>query len=64
MTEDRLNGLALLHTHNNKDVDRVRVLDKFDAVGVAESELCTFSENSFVLTNSCSMFKLPVVCVQ
>jgi hypothetical protein len=33
MTEDRLNGLALLHTHNNKDVDRVRVLDKFDASG-------------------------------
>jgi hypothetical protein len=33
MTEDRLNGLALLHTHKDKDVDRVRMLDKFDASG-------------------------------
>ena len=31
--KDRLNGLALLHIHKDKDVDRVRVLDKFDASG-------------------------------
>jgi hypothetical protein len=28
MTEDRLNGLALLHTHKDKDVDRVIVDSK------------------------------------
>ena len=31
--KDRLNGLALLRIHKDNDVDRVRVLDKFDAGG-------------------------------
>ena len=29
MTEDRLNGLALLHIHKNVNIDRERVLDAF-----------------------------------
>ena len=33
MTEDRLNGLALLHIHKNVNIDRERVLDAFDASG-------------------------------
>ena len=33
MTEDRLNGLALLHIHKNVNIDRERVLDAFDANG-------------------------------
>ena len=30
MVEDRLNGLALLHIHRDVNVDRVKILDKFD----------------------------------
>ena len=33
MTEDRLNGLALLYIHKNVNIDRERVLDAFDASG-------------------------------
>ena len=33
MTEDRLNGLALLNIHKNVNIDRERVLDAFDASG-------------------------------
>ena len=33
MTEDRLNGLALLHIHKNVNIDRERVLNAFDASG-------------------------------
>ena len=30
MVEDRLNGLALLHIYREVNVDRVKILDKFD----------------------------------
>ena len=30
MVEDRLNGPALLHIHRDVNVDRVKILDKFD----------------------------------
>ena len=30
IVEDRLNGLALLHIHREVNVDRVKILDKFD----------------------------------
>jgi hypothetical protein len=30
MVEDRLNGLALLHIYQEVNVDRVKILDKFD----------------------------------
>ena len=30
MVEDRLNGLALLHVQRAVNVDRVKILDKFD----------------------------------
>jgi len=30
MVEDRLNGLALLHVQRDVNVDRAKILDKFD----------------------------------
>ena len=30
MAEDRLNGLALMHVHRDVNVDRIKILDKFD----------------------------------
>ena len=30
MVEDRLNGLALLYIHRDVNVDRIKILDKFD----------------------------------
>jgi hypothetical protein len=33
MTEDRLKGLERIHINKDKEIDRVQVLDKFDASG-------------------------------
>ena len=33
MTEDRLKGLERIHINKVKEIDRVQVLDKFDASG-------------------------------
>ena len=33
MNEDRLTGLALLYIHQDKDIDKVNILKKFDSTG-------------------------------
>ena len=55
IVEDRLNGLALLHIHRDVNVDRIKILDKFDTGNrrTAPPDLFFWIENTRIYLVKC-----------